>query len=341
MIKPPKINTGKILFADVTRLIEESRSFVANTTNATLTMLYWKIGARVNNEILNYKRAGYGKQIVATLSQQLERWHGKGFNYSTVSRMIKFAELFPDEAVIISAARQLSWSHFTLLLPLKDSLQREFYAEMCRIERWSVRILREKIDGMLYERTALSKKPASLIKKEIKKLRDKDILSPDLVFRDPYILHFLKLKDTYNEKDLEVAILRELEHFILELGQGFAFVERQKSMLIDGEEYKLDLLFYHRKLKRLIAIELKLGRFKAAYKSQMELYLRWLEKNELHSDEKNPLGLILCTEGNKEQIELLQLDKAGIKVSQYLTALPQKSLLRKKLLQVIKLQKSK
>ena len=341
MIKPPKINTGKILFADVTRLIEESRSFVANTTNATLTMLYWKIGARVNNEILNYKRAGYGKQIVATVSQQLERWHGKGFNYSTVSRMIKFAELFPDEAVIISAARQLSWSHFTLLLPLKDSLQREFYAEMCRIERWSVRILREKIDGMLYERTALSKKPASLIKREIKKLRDKDILSPDLVFRDPYILHFLKLKDTYNEKDLEVAILRELEHFILELGQGFAFVERQKSMLIDGEEYKLDLLFYHRKLKRLIAIELKLGRFKAAYKSQMELYLRWLEKNELHSDEKNPLGLILCTEGNKEQIELLQLDKAGIKVSQYLTALPQKSLLRKKLLQVIKLQKSK
>lgn len=341
MIKPPKINTGKILFADVTRLIEESRSFVANTTNATLTMLYWKIGARVNNEILNYKRAGYGKQIVATVSQQLERWHGKGFNYSTVSRMIKFAELFPDEAVIISAARQLSWSHFTLLLPLKDSLQREFYAEMCRIERWSVRILREKIDGMLYERTALSKKPASLIKMEIKKLRDKDILSPDLVFRDPYILHFLKLKDAYNEKDLEVAILRELEHFILELGQGFAFVERQKSMLIDGEEYKLDLLFYHRKLKRLIAIELKLGRFKAAYKSQMELYLRWLEKNELHSDEKNPLGLILCTEGNKEQIELLQLDKAGIKVSQYLTALPQKSLLRKKLLQVIKLQKSK
>mgnify|MGYP001545055032 FL=1 len=341
MIKPSKINTGKILFADVTRLIEESRSFVANTTNATLTMLYWKIGARVNNEILNYKRAGYGKQIVATVSQQLERWHGKGFNYSTVSRMIKFAELFPDEAVIISAARQLSWSHFTLLLPLKDSLQREFYAEMCRIERWSVRILREKIDGMLYERTALSKKPASLIKMEIKKLRDKDILSPDLVFRDPYILHFLKLKDAYNEKDLEVAILRELEHFILELGQGFAFVERQKSMLIDGEEYKLDLLFYHRKLKRLIAIELKLGRFKAAYKSQMELYLRWLEKNELHSDEKNPLGLILCTEGNKEQIELLQLDKAGIKVSQYLTALPQKSLLRKKLLQVIKLQKSK
>jgi predicted nuclease of restriction endonuclease-like (RecB) superfamily len=334
----PATRTKKLLFQDVTRLIEESRSFVATTINATLTMLYWKIGARINDEILNNKRAGYGKQIVATLSQQLERLHGKGFNHSALSRMIKFAELFPDESVIASAMRQLSWSHFTLLIPIRDPLQREFYAEMCRIERWSVRVLREKIDGMLYERTALSKKPANLIKKEIKKLRDKDLLSPDLVFRNPYILNFLRLKDTYNEKDLEVAILREMESFILELGQGFAFVERQKKMIIDGEEYKLDLLFYHRKLKRLIAIELKLGRFKAAFKSQMELYLRWLEKHELHSDEKNPLGLILCTEGNKEQIELLQLDKAGIKVSQYLTALPQKDLLRRKLIEVIKLQ---
>ncbi len=176
-------------------------------------------------------------------------------------------------------------------------MQREFYAEMCRIENWSVRTLRKKIDGMLYERTAISKKPQQLIKQEIKELRDDDKLTPDLVFRDPYFLDFLGLKNTFSEKHLEDAVLRELESFILELGQGFSFVERQKRMIIDGKDFKLDLLFYHRKLKRLIAIDLKLGKFKAGYKSQMELYLRWLEKNEMQAGEEIPIGLILCAGG--------------------------------------------
>src|ERR1035437_9145373 len=184
---------------------------------------------------------------------------------------------------------------------------------------------------MLYERTAISKKPNQLIKQEIKELRNEDKLTPDLVFRDPYFLDFLGLKNTFSERNLEDAILRELENFILELGQGFSFVERQKRMIIDGKDFKLDLLFYHRKLKRLVAIDLKLGEFEAAYKGQMELYLRWLEKYDMQSGEDTPLGLILCAEGNNEQVELLQLGNTGIKIAEYLTELPDKKMLKQKL----------
>jgi len=220
---------------------------------------------------------------------------------------------------------------------LKDSLQREFYIELCKIEGWNVKTLRQKIDGMLYERTAISKKPDRLIKKELKELREDNKVTPDLIFRDPYFLNFLGLKDTFSEKNIEDAILRELETFILEIGQGFSFIERQKNMIIDGEDFKLDLLFFHRRLKRLVAIELKLGKFKASYKGQMELYLRWLEKNEMQKGEKTPIGLILCAEGNNEQVELLQLDKAGIKVAEYLTELPSKKTLKQKLHQAVEL----
>ncbi|MCK4667756.1 DUF1016 family protein, partial [Candidatus Dependentiae bacterium] len=244
---------------------------------------------------------------------------------------IQFSEGFPKEKIVVTLSRQLTWSHFVTLIPIKDQLKIDFYSEMCRIEMWSVRILRNKLSGMLYERTVLSKKPKKLIRKEIDKLRKKDILTPDLVFKNPYILDFLGLKDTYLEKDLEKAILRELESFILELGIGFSFIARQKRIIIDGDDFYIDLLFYHRKLKRLVAIDLKLGKFKAAYKGQMELYLRWLEKNETGSTEEPPLGLILCTEGSKEQIELLQLSKSGIHVAEYLTELPPKKLLKKKL----------
>ncbi|MDO9000976.1 MAG: PDDEXK nuclease domain-containing protein [Bacteroidota bacterium] len=339
MTKLKKINSEDQIFKDVARLIEESKQHVAQTVNSTLTLLYWKIGKRINHEVLQNQRADYGKQIVATLSQQLTLAYGKGFNYSGLTRMVKFAEVFPDERIVVSAMRQLSWSHFVELIPLKQPLQREFYAEMCRIENWSVKTLSKKIDGMLYERTAVSKKPEQLIKQEIKSLRDADKLTPDLVFRNPYFLDFLGLKNTFSEKNLEDAILRELEGFILELGQGFTFVERQKRMIIDGKDFRLDLLFYHRKLKRLIAIDLKLGEFKAGYKSQMELYLRWLEKNEMQAGEKTPIGLLLCAEGNKEQIELLQLNKSGIKIAEYLTELPSKKLLQQKLHQAVEISK--
>ncbi len=329
------------LFTDVAGFIEESKKYVAYTANATLTLLYWKMGKRINDELLKSKRGDYGKQIVVTLSRQLEETYGKGFEEKNLRRIVQFAAVFPDEQIVVSLIRQLTWSHFITLIPIKDELQREFYTEMCRIERWSVRTLREKIDSMLYERTAISKKPELLIKQELKALRKDNVLTPDLVFRDTYMLGFLGLKNIYSEKILEDAILQDLEQFIMELGQGFTFVERQKRMIIDGEDFNLDLLFYHRKLKRLVAVDLKLGKFKAGYKSQMELYLRWLEKNEMQDEERTPLGLLLCTEGSREQIELLQLDKSGIKIAEYLTELPSKRILKQKLQKTIELAKER
>ncbi len=314
---------------------------MAYTVNATLTILYWKIGKRINDEVLNNKRAAYGKQIVVSLSLQLGQEYGNSFSDKNIRRMMQFAEVFSDEAIVVSAIRQLSWTHFIALIPLKEPLQRQFYAEMCRVEKWSVKTLRAKIDGMLYERTAISKKPEKLIQQEIKTLREEDKLSPDHVFRDSYFLDFLGLKNTYSEKNLEDTILHELEKFILELGHGFTFVERQKRMIIDSEDFNLDLLFYHRKLKRLIAIDLKLGKFKASYKGQMELYLRWLEKNEMQEGEETPLGLILCAAGNDEQVELLQLHKAGIKVAEFMTELPSKKLLQQKLHKAVELSKKR
>jgi len=339
MAKP--VIVEKKLFADVVRLIEESRSLVAQTVNSTLTLLYYKIGRRVNEEILLNKRAEYGKKVISNLSNYLTLNYSNNFSEKNLRRMMQFSEVFPDEQIVVSAIRQLTWTHFIALIPLKNAIQRDFYMEMCKMENWNVKTLREKIDSMLFERTAISRKPDELIKQELKALREENTFTPDLIFRDPYFLDFLGLKDTYNEKNLEDAILCELEHFILELGQGFSFIERQKRMIIDGEDFKLDLLFYHRKLKRLIAIELKLGKFKAGYKGQMELYLRWLEKYEMQDGEKAPIGLILCAEGNSEQVELLQLDKAGIKVSEYLTELPSKNLLKQKLHDALEISKKR
>lgn len=206
---------------------------------------------------------------------------------------------------------------------------------MCKVEKWNVRVLRKKIQSMLFERTAISKKPEALAQLELKALKEKDTLSPDLVFRNPYILDFLGLNDSFAEKDLEQAILAQLEQFLLELGRGFSFLERQKRMIIDGEDHKLDLLFYHRKLRRLVAIDLKIGKFMAGYKGQMELYLRWLEKYAMEEGEELPIGLILCAEGNNEKIELLQLDKSNIKVGQYITEYLPKDLLKRKLHQFV------
>ena len=239
--------------------------------------------------------------------------------------------MFPDIHIVSPLVSKLSWSHLLIVMPLKDELQREFYLTMAASERWSKRTLQAKIDGMLFERTAISGKPDEFIKKELSTLRNDNVMSPDLVFKSPYFLEFTGLKGMYSERDLEESLLAHLEQFIIELGNGFSFVARQKRMIIDGEDFYLDLLFYHRRLHRLIAIDLKLGRFKAQYKGQMELYLRWLEKNEMEPGEESPLGLLLCTEGSEEQIELLQLDKSGIKVAKYLTELPSREVLQRQI----------
>ena len=316
------------LIKDLRQIIEQARGHVAATANYALSIMYWQIGKRINTEVLDNKRAEYGKQIVASVARQLREEYGsKGFDEKNIRRMMQFAQEFPDEQIVTSLMRQLSWTHILQVLSLKDSLQREFYLTLAASERWSVRQLRKEIDGMLYERTAISGKPEQFIKKELSELRDYDTLSPDLVFKSPYFLEFTGLKGMYSEKSLEDSLVAHLEQFIIELGNGFTFVARQKRMIIDGEDFYLDLLFYHRRLHRLIAIDLKKGRFKAQYKGQMELYLRWLEKYEMEPSEESPLGLLLCTEGGEEQIELLQLDKSGIKVAQYLTELPPREVL--------------
>lgn len=323
--------TGSLL-QDLRLIIEQARCRVATAANSELTMMYWHVGERINREVLGNQRADYGKQIVAQVARQLQEAYGeKGFEKSSLTRMMKFAKLFPDEQIVAQVAQQLTWSHFVEVLPLKDDTAREFYITLSASERWSRNRLRKEIDGMLYERTAISSKPDGLIKKELSTLRDDNVMSPDLVFKSPYFLEFTGLKGMYSERDLEDSLLAHLEQFIIELGGGFSFVARQKRMIIDGEDFYLDLLFYHRRLHRLIAIDLKLGRFKAQYKGQMELYLRWLEQNEAEPGEESPLGLLLCTEGSEEQIELLQLDKSGIKVAQYMTELPPREVLQRQI----------
>lgn len=329
-ITPEKKPSGEIL-SDLREIIQKAQEFVATTINSSLTLLYWHIGDRIRREVLCEERAEYGKSIVTSLSQQLMLEYGNGFNNTNLHRMVKFSEIFPDKQIVASLTQQLSWTHFVMLIPIQDNLKRDFYAELCRIEKWNVRTLRKKIDSMLYERTAISKKPELVAQAELEMLRKEDHLSPNLVFRDPYILEFLNLNDRYLEKDVEDAIMRELEQFLLELGTGFSFLARQKRITIDDENFHIDLLFFHRDLKRLVAIELKLGDFKPEHKGQMELYLRWLDKHERRPGEEPPLGLILCAGKKKERIELLELDRSGIHVAEYLTVLPSKKVLREKL----------
>jgi predicted nuclease of restriction endonuclease-like (RecB) superfamily len=319
------------LLTDVRRLIDQARRRAAMTVNAELTFLYWRIGERIKTEVLRHARAAYGEQVIRSLAKELERHYGRGFSEKTLRRMVQLAEAFPDEQIVATLSRQLSWSHFVLLLPLEAPLAREFYAEMCRVERWSVRALRQHIDSMLYERTALSRKPQRVVEAQIEALRAEDQVSPEMILKDPYILDFLGLQDHYLEHDLEAAILREIEAFVLELGSGFTFVARQKRLQIDGEDFYVDLLFYNRKLRRLVALDLKVGAFKAEYKGQMELYLRWLDRHEREPGEETPLGIILCAGKREEQIELLELGRTGIHVAEYLTVLPPREELAKRL----------
>lgn len=329
------------LIKDLRQIIEQARIRVAAHANSELTMMYWHIGERINREILGNQRAEYGKQIVATVSTQLQQEFGaRGFEQRNIWRMMQFAQKFGDDKIVSALSTQLSWSHIVEILPMKDELQGEFYLTMAATEHWSIRRLRKEIDAMLYERTAISSKPEKLIKHELASLRENDTMTPDMVFKSPYFLDFTGLTGAYSERDLESALVAHIEQFIIELGNGFSFVARQKRMIIDDEDFYLDLLFYHRRLHRLIAIDLKLGRFKAQYKGQMELYLRWLEANEMEKGEDSPLGLLLCTEGSEEQIELLQLDKSGIKVAKYMTELPPRELLQqqiRKSLEIVKI----
>lgn len=321
--------TGQ-LFADLRDFIASAQTCVIITANREQTLLYWDLGRRVREDILHESRAPYGDQIVSTVSRQLVEQFGKGYSRQNLFRMMQVAECFPDRALVEKLTDVVGWSHFVEVLPLRDPLEREFYISMCHACRWSVRGLRKEIAGALFTRTALSKNTDELIRQELATLRDEDKWSPDLVLCDPYLLPFLGLADTYSEKDLETAILREIQSFLMELGVGFTFVARQQRIVIGGKDHQIDLLFYHRKLRRLVAIELKIGPFEAAHKGQLELYLSWLNKHEREPGEESPIGIILCTEANLEEIELLQIGKDDIHIAEYITKnLPPALLVRK------------
>ena len=329
-MKPPSMELTPLV-NELRGLIEQARQHVAQTANSTLTLLYWRVGTRIQREVLQDGRADDGARIVATVSRQLVREYGQGFGVRSLRRMIQFAEAFPDEPVVAALSQDLSWSHFVEILPLKKPLEREFYAEMCRIERWSVRALRERIGSQLYLRTALTRQPEALVDAELARLRAGGQMTPDLVFRDPYMLAFLGLADGYSEHDLEAAILRDMERSLLEMGAGFTFVARQKRISVGSDDFYLDLLFYHRHLRRLVAVELKLEKFQPAHKGQMELYLRWLDKYDRAAGEESPIGLILCAQADTEQVELLDLGSANIRVAEYLDKIPDMQLLREQL----------
>jgi predicted nuclease of restriction endonuclease-like (RecB) superfamily len=320
----PAIGTSAdTLHAELRTLIANSRQRLAGAVNAELTRLYWNVGQRLRTEVLGEGRASYGAQLLDQLGQQLSQEFGRGFESRNLRRMVKFAESFPDEAIVSTLSTQLSWSHMVTIVALKTPQARQFYARQAAQDGWSVRELAHQIDRKAFERTEIANAQASV-------LQTADA-EPAVVFKDPYFLDFLGLRQGHDEGDLEAAILHQLEAFILELGRGFAFVERQKRMVIDGDDFYLDLLFFHRRLHRLVAIELKLGRFKAAHKGQMDLYLKWLDKHERQPGEEAPIGLILCAESSREQVELLQMHKDGITVAEYWTELPPKAELEQKL----------
>ena len=308
------------LLKELVVLIESSKKRVNRTVNGELNLLFWHIGKRINEEILQNNRAEYGKKVVPKIAEKLTAKYGRNFEQKNLRRMMQFANVIKEYEIVEPVARQLTWSHILLLIPLREVNAQLFYANRAIEENWSKRELRKQIELKAFERTEIANIQL--------KSESNDLLN---TFKDPYVLDFLNLKSSFIENDLELAILKDLESFILELGKGFAFMERQKRIIIDGEDFYLDLLFYNRNLKRLVAIELKLGKFQAQFKGQMELYLKWLNRYEKAEDEKEPIGLILCAESNKEQIELLEMHKDGIMVAEYWTVMPPKKELEQKL----------
>ena len=335
----PKQQVEIRLYKDVCSLIENTRQRLATTINAEACILHWQIGKRIKEDVLYNKRADYGKQVIKNLADSLAEKYGKGWGFYKLQHCVRSAYTFSEEEIMYAVRTQLTWTHLRSLMSIDDELKRSFYVEMCRLEHWDTRTLNEKIDNQLYELTALSKKPEEVIKQELAKIKGTNTLTPNVVFRSDYFLDMLGLTDVYNEKDLEDAILIQIQSFIKELGSDFAFLDRQKRITVDSIDYFIDLLFYHRRLHRLVAIDLKLGKFKPEHEGQMLLYLRYLNKNERMEGEESPIGLILCSEGNTEHIEYLMLEDNSIRVAQYYTQLPDKKLLSEKLQRAIAIAK--
>ncbi len=330
------LQTEEMLYSDVCQIIDGARTRIATLLNTEVCMTNWYVGKRIKEDVLYNQRAEYGKQIVLSLSAKLVQRYGSGWSEKKLRHCIRSAETFSYDDIVSATRRQLTWTHLKSLMYIKDPVERQFYTQMCGIEHWDTRTLDDKIEQQLYQRTALSRKPEEMIKKELDQSKAIGRLLPDMIFRSSYFLDILGLPDIFSEKDLESAIITQIEDFIRELGSDFTFVARQKRITVDATDYYIDLLFFHRELRRLVAIDLKLGKFRPEHEGQMLLYLRYLNQNERKPWEESPIGLILCSEGNTEHIEYLMLDdNSPIKVAQYYTQLPDKKLLAEKLKKAI------
>jgi predicted nuclease of restriction endonuclease-like (RecB) superfamily len=336
-----KAKNYSTLVTDLASLIEQGRKAAVRYVNTALVATYWLMGRRiVEYEQKGKERAEYGEALLKRLSIDLTKKFGKGWGEPHLRAVRQFYLIYGDlekrytlcsksekadetnirrtpysECVPVklpstklnllsvesfNALFPLSWSHYRLLMRLDEPFKREFYEVECIRGNWSVRQLDRQIQSMLYERTALSKRKLSVIAKA----HDKPItLKPEDEIKDPYILEFLGLKDEYSESQLEEALIRHLEHFLLELGIGFTFVARQKRITLEGSHYRLDLLLYHRILRCLVAIDLKIGEFSHADAGQMNLYLNYLKDKEKLPEENDPVGLILCTDKKKTVVE--------------------------------------
>jgi predicted nuclease of restriction endonuclease-like (RecB) superfamily len=307
----------EVLFGDVTSLIEQARRRVAVTVNAELTMLYWSIGTRIREDVLGLEKPEYGKAVVERLAGRLTLRYGRGYSWRNLFNMMAFATAYPDANILQPLAAKLTWTHLVRLISIEDPDERRFYETLAAREHWSKRTLAQQIDRRLYERTLSCRTPDELAA-ELAGVTD-DTTTPELALRDPYVLDFLGLDTRHSEAELERAIIDEMQRFLLELGAGFAFVARQKRITVDGDDYYLDLLFYHYRMRCFVAVELKTRKLQPGDEGQMKLYLRWLDLHERGPGDEVPIGLILCTSKGPEQTALLGLDRGEIRAARYIT----------------------
>lgn len=337
------------IFGDVTRIIDAARRSAARSVNAAMTAAYWFIGQHiVEFEQDGKKRADYGEEIIEQLAAELSARYGRGFSLRNVWQMKAFYLAWPIPQTLsaesegkgklqtasaesslarVASRFQLPWSAYVRLLSVKNIRAREFYEAEALRGGWSVRQLDRQINSQFYERTALSKNKAAMLTKG-RRAHSEDHVLPEEEIKDPFVLEFLNLKDEYSENDLEEALIHRLENFLMELGSDFCFMGRQRRLRIGDQWYRVDLLFFHRRLRCLVVIDLKIGTFTHADAGQMHLYLNYAREHWVHEAENPPVGLILCAQKDEAVVQYALEGLANkVLAAEYLTTLPDEELL--------------
>ncbi|SAL76280.1 hypothetical protein AWB71_05207 [Caballeronia peredens] len=341
----------------IVEVLESARRAAARSVNAIMTASYWEIGRRiVESEQGGAHRAGYGETLITRLAADLTSRFGRGFGRANLANMRAFYQQWPPERIfqtpsgksataaptlqtasgestlaVLAGRFALPWSAYVRLLSVKSDAARAFYESEALREGWSVRQLDRQVNSQLYERLALSRNKAALLEKASERAPD-DALTPEQAIKDPFVLEFLDIRDEYSESDLEEALIQRLADFLLELGDDFAFVGRQRRLRIDDTWFRVDLLFFHRRLKCLVIVDLKVGRFSYADAGQMHLYLNYAREHWMKPGENPPVGLILCAgKGSAEARYALDNLPNKILAAEYQTVLPDERLIAEEL----------